>query len=87
MLHENKRDFLATLKPFFLFAVRSAIARTVTNLHPEVVPCSGKLVLACLGTFVVCVDKGAPEGVSPSPTQRRMTMIIILWSCFGFGYL
>ena len=64
--------FSATLKPSFLFAIRSAIARIVTNL---LVPCSEMLVLACLGTFVVRVDKGVPEGVSGSSTQRRMTTI------------
>jgi len=39
------------------------------------------LVLACLGTFVVCVDKGVPEGVSASLTQR-MTTIGVLY-CYG----
>ena len=75
------------MKPFFLFAIRSAIARTVTNLHAEVVPFLGMLVLARLGTFVVCVDRGVPEGISASSTQRKMTTIIIHWSHFGLWFL
>ena len=60
MVHENKQDFLTTLK---FLSIKSAVAGTLANLHEGVVPST--LVLACLGMFV---DKEAPEGTSASPT-------------------
>ena len=50
------------------------ILQDYCHLHAEVVPRSGILVLACLGTFVVCVDKAVPEDVSAPPTERTTTI-------------